>query len=73
MGKLGSSHSTVEGLSYWVCIYGRKIHIGKLGSSHSTVGRGHLRGTLFWYSFMVLIYGTHLWYSFMVLIYGTHL
>ena len=35
--KIHRSHSTVESLSYWVCIYGRKIHDGKLGSSHNTV------------------------------------
>ena len=55
-----SSRSTVESLSYWVCIYGRLIHVSKLGSSNSTVGRGHLQGTLFWYSFIVLFFGTHL-------------
>ena len=34
LAKLDSSHSTVESLSYWVCITSRKIHLAKLGSSH---------------------------------------
>ena len=32
---LESRHSTVESLSYWVCIYTRKIGVGKLGCSLS--------------------------------------
>ena len=32
VGKLGSSKSTVERLSYWVCITGKEIHLAKLES-----------------------------------------
>ena len=32
LAKLGSSNSTVESLSYWVCIPSRKIHLAKLES-----------------------------------------
>ena len=33
VSKLGSSNSTVESLSYWVCIRSRKIGVSKLGFS----------------------------------------
>ena len=48
-------------LLYTLGVYTQQeIGVSKLGSSHSTLGRGHLRGSLFWYYFLVLIYGTHL-------------
>ena len=37
LAKLDSSHSTVESLSYWVCITSTKIHLAKSGPSNSTV------------------------------------
>ena len=43
LAKLDSSHSTVESLSYWVCITSRKIHLAKLGPSNSTVWTSLLR------------------------------
>ena len=38
VSRIGFTHSTIESLSYWVCIYSRKINVSKLESCNSTVG-----------------------------------